>query len=514
MNTAQAAINTIASRIIRSTLELANVATRHGLWWLAWAVLTVGGAVVLAHNTLSHEREVFDTQSRIAHRLLSQRVVQHDAVLATLALLDVSDEKSRPDQRLPSVYPQILSVQRRDRDAAWPDARQQALESESRRLGRAVLGDVDLDHGRYQMMLAAQPNSYLLQIDVHGMVPWNEWPMPPESSPVRLTLGHSGQTMVLQQGNMPGASAWGWDYSARKVLAAESQPLEMEARRHVGVGELPWGWMVGWAAMAAVLLKASHVLLRQRADRQRAEELLRLGQVARLNTLGELAAGMAHELNQPLTAVLANTQAAARLLNEDDPDLPPIRQAMAHAVGQAKRASEVVGRLRRVVEQPGLGNPLQELVLQEVARKALYLLEPEFQRLRVASELNAPTTPIRVRAEPVALDQIIHNLLMNALQAMERTPATERALQVSIRSAQNQGGLTVQDSGPGIAPDVLPRIFEPFFTTREGGLGLGLNLCETLAEGMGGSIQAQNLSPRGAAFTLQLPLAQAEHPSP
>jgi C4-dicarboxylate-specific signal transduction histidine kinase len=261
-------------------------------------------------------------------------------------------------------------------------------------------------------------------------------------------------------------------------------------------------------------LKASHVLLRQRADRQRAEELLRLGQVARLNTLGELAAGMAHELNQPLTAVLANTQAAARLLNEDDPDLPPIRQAMAHAVGQAKRASEVVGRLRRVVEQPGLGNPLQELVLQEVARKALYLLEPEFQRLRVASELNAPTTPIRVRAEPVALDQIIHNLLMNALQAMERTPATERALQVSIRSAQNQGGLTVQDSGPGIAPDVLPRIFEPFFTTREGGLGLGLNLCETLAEGMGGSIQAQNLSPRGAAFTLQLPLAQAEHPSP
>lgn len=514
MNTARLAINTIAENTVWRALGMVNAVTRRGLWWLAWMVLTVGGAVVLAHSTLSREREVFDTQSRIAHRLLSQRVVQHDAVLATLALLDVSDEKSRPDQRLPSVYPQILSVQRRDRDAVWPDARQQALESESRRLGRAVLGDVDLEHGRYQMMLAAQPNSYLLQIDVQGMVPWNEWPMLPESSPVRLTLGHSGQTMVLQQGNMPGASAWGWNFSAHKVLAAESQPLEMEARRHVGLGELPWGWMLGWAAMAGALLKATLVLLRQRADRQRAEELLRLGQVARLNTLGELAAGMAHELNQPLTAVLANTQAAARLLNEEDPDLPPIRQAMAHAIGQAKRASEVVGRLRRVVEQPGLGNPLQEAVLQEVARKALYLLEPEFKRLRMEPELSAPTSPIRVRAEPVALDQIIHNLLMNALQAMEHTPAQERALQVSIRSVQGQGCLTVQDNGPGIAPDLLPRIFEPFFTTREGGLGLGLNLCETLAEGMGGSIQAQNLSPRGAAFTLQLPLAQAGHTNP
>jgi C4-dicarboxylate-specific signal transduction histidine kinase len=338
--------------------------------------------------------------------------------------------------------------------------------------------------------------------------------MPPQSSPVRLTLSHSGQTTVLQDGSVPASTAWGWDFSAHKVLAAESQPLEMVAQQHVGWSELPWVWILGWAACTGVLLKAAHVLLRQRADRKRAEELLRLGQVARLNTLGELAAGMAHELNQPLTAILANTQAATRLLQDDDPDLVTIRQAMSHAVGQAKRASEVVGRLRRVVEQPGLGNPLQPVVLQEVARKALYLLEPEFKRLHLEPELTAPSTPIRVQAEPVALDQIIHNLLMNALQAMERTPPAERTLRVVLSTTQNQGCLAVQDSGPGIPPEVLPRIFEPFFTTREGGLGLGLNLCETLAEGMGGTVRAQNQSPCGAAFILSLPLAHPEQQSP
>ena len=120
--------------------------------------------------------------------------------------------------------------------------------------------------------------------------------------------------------------------------------------------------------------------LRQRAARSRAEELLRLGQVARLNTLGELAAGMAHELNQPLTAVMANTQAARRLLDDDPPELDTARQAMAQAVEQARRAADVVGRLRRVVERPDLAGQTQAVNLAEAVRRALYLLEPECQR--------------------------------------------------------------------------------------------------------------------------------------
>jgi C4-dicarboxylate-specific signal transduction histidine kinase len=115
-----------------------------------------------------------------------------------------------------------------------------------------------------------------------------------------------------------------------------------------------------------------------------------------------------------------------------------------------------------------------------------------------------------VLAERVALEQIVHNLLTNALQALDLVPASERQLALHIEEGQGTGVLRVADTGPGMAPDTLPHVFEPFFTTREGGLGLGLSLCETLAVGMGGQLRAQANVPRGAVFTLTLPLA----PSP
>ena len=117
-------------------------------------------------------------------------------------------------------------------------------------------------------------------------------------------------------------------------------------------------------------------------------------------------------------------------------------------------------------------------------------------------------------AERVALEQIVHNLLTNALQALDAVPEGERQLTMGISVEQGTGVLRVADSGPGIAADVLPRVFEPFFTTREGGLGLGLSLCETLATGMGGQLRAQANTPRGALFTLVLPLADSMAPAP
>lgn len=481
-----------------------EVLRRHARWILAWAVVTALGCLVLGRLELSRLRDAFETDARIAHRLLSQRVVQHEAVLATLALLQPAAEASPPEQRLPSVYPQILSVTRRDRDAAWPDEPLRAAETLSRALRRPALANVDLARGRYQLVLAAEPASFALQMDLRAVVPWSEWPMAPETSPVRVALEHEGQTFELQPGRLHDG---GWRYEFHKHLAAESQPFDVVAVRQIGWGELPWSWMLGWAlavaAMAAALLSSQ----RQRAERQRAEELLRLGQVARLNALGELAAGMAHELNQPLTAMLANTQAASRLLKDEPPDLDTARTAMTQAVEQARRASAVVGQLRRAVERPDVAAQPQAVVLQDAVRNALYLLEPELKRREVALDTLPDAAPVTVSAKPVALEQIIHNLLMNALQALEQVPAAQRRLGVALSSDKGLGVLTVTDSGPGIAPEVLPRIFEPFFSTREGGLGLGLSLCETLASGMGGSLRAAPHAPRGAAFELSLPLA-------
>jgi signal transduction histidine kinase len=477
-----------------------------GRWWLAaWCLICLAGGVLIARGELARLREAFETDARIVHRLLSQRAVEHDAMLATLALLQPPADGSQLERRLPSVYPQILEVLRRDGEGPWSDPALEAANTRSRESKRPTLANADFARGKFQVVLAAKPSSFALTIDLQRAVPWADWPTDPKTSPVHMTLESPGQVFVLQTGDVaPG----GWRFDFRKHLAAESQPFDAVAVRVVHWGELPWFAISGWMLGSALLVSGMVAWLRQREQRQRAEELLRLGQVARLNTLGELAAGLAHELNQPLTAVLASTQAAQRLLAEEPPELDTARMAMAQATGQAHRAAEVVGRLRRSLEHPDPATQLQPTALQETVKNALHLLAPECARRTVDTQVKEPAEPVRVMADPVALEQIVHNLLMNALQALDRVGATERHLQVTLTVAKDQGILTVLDTGPGIEADALPHIFEPFFTTRQGGLGLGLSLCETLASNMGGSLTATNQPPHGAAFTLTLPLAQ------
>jgi signal transduction histidine kinase len=479
---------------------------RHGVWIVAGLLACGLGSVAIARLELSRLRDAFDTDMRIAHRLLSQRVVQHDAVLATLALLQPPAQADPAEQRLPALYSQILRVQRRDPGAAWPDPRQHAAEVVSRAVRHAALAQVDFNAARYELVLAAEPASFALLMDLRAVVPWSEWPMQPQTSPVRVTLDQGDQRFVLQAGRPAGR---GWRFEFGKHLASESQPFNVVATREVGLAELPWLRMLAWSLAVIALLAGLRAWRAQRQARQRAEELVRLGQVSRLNALGELAAGMAHELNQPLTAVLANTQAAGRLLADEPPDLETAREAMAQAAQQARRASDVVGRLRRVVEPAATGALPQPVVLQEALDNALYLLEPELAKRQVVPLQLVPSEPLRVLAEPVALEQILHNLLMNAMQALEQVPAPERKLVLTISEAGDRGDVTVADSGPGIAPEHLPRLFEPFFSTRENGLGLGLSLCESLALGMGGRLTAGANAPRGAVLRLSLPKAPA-----
>lgn len=475
-----------------------------GVWVLAWLAVSLPGAAWIGHNALEQMREAFETDARIVHRLLSQRAVQHDAILSTLTLLQAGADATQPEQRLSSVYPQILAVKRRDANRQWAEARFIAAEAQSRLAKGPVLADADFAAGRYWLLQAAE-TSYALQIDMRGLAQWSEWPMQPQSSPVRVMLEYAGQRFVLQPGR-PDGGGWRFDFS--KHLAAASQPFDVVAVRQAGWTQLPWGWMLAWAALVAVLLAGLRTMLRQHAARRRAEELLRLGKVARLNALGELAAGMAHEVNQPLAAVLANTQAASRLLADTPPDIETARSAMASAAQQAQRAAEVVGRLRRSVEAPEHAAEMIAVDLRAPVNNALYLLEPQLQQCGIVPAVQAAGA-VPVLADPVALEQIIHNLLMNAMQALERVPRGERTLVLTLSTAGEHGELSVRDSGPGITPDVLPRIFEPFFSTRDGGLGLGLSLCETLATRMNGALAAANAAPRGAVFTLRLPRAAA-----
>ena len=483
---------------------------RSAPWLLGWAALALAGALALVRIDIAQRREAFQVDARIAHRLLSQRAAQHDAILATLALLSPAlDPAERSERRLIALYPQLLAVLRRDRGERWPDDALQGAEARSRDARRAALGPVDAADGRYTLVLHAEPSSYALRIDAERMVPWDEWPLG-RAGPVRAMLVHGSETIVLQPGPSADARPVGLTsgFTFAKPLAAPSQPFELRLRRAAGPAEWPWAGLLAWALSSALGLAALAAWRRGRRHRRRAEALLRVERVERLNALGELAGGMAHELNQPLAAVLSGAQAAGRLLDDDPPALDTARQAMRQVAVQARRAADVVARLRHLIDAPDAARTMQPVRLEAALRDAVDLLGPELRRRGIEVTLTGRAPP--VSADPVALDQIVHNLLGNAMRALEDVPAGERRLALTVAREAECGVLSVRDSGPGLAPEALARAFEPFYTTRRGGLGLGLSLCETLAQAMHGTLAARNAVPRGAEFRLALALSRAE----
>jgi signal transduction histidine kinase len=474
-----------------------------------WAGLTGLAALALVRWDIAERRAAFQADARTAHRLLSQRAAQHDAVLATLVLLDGAAGVAQPQARLPAIYPQLLQVRRRSDSQAWPDAALDEAEAASRAARRPVVAAVDATGQRYTVVLAGAEASFALDVEIARWVPWDDWPFE-RGGPVLAELRWA-QTVVPLQAGAP--TSWlrrgvtpGFVFD--KVLGTPSQPFVLHLQRPTGPADWPWARLASAAGVLAAGVALAAAVQRQRAQARRAEALLRLSRTTRLNALGELAAGLAHELNQPLTAVLASTQAARRLLDDDPLPRETLDEALDQARAQARRAADVVVRLRRRLERPDPRAALRPLRLADELRRVLDLLRPELQRHAVTVAVAGQADP--VLADPVALEQVLHNLLLNAVQALQRVPPGERSVAITLAGAAGQGVLTLRDSGPGLAPEVLAHLFEPFVSTREGGLGLGLSLCYTLAAEMGGQLAAQNVAPRGAEFVLQLPLA----PSP
>ncbi len=484
---------------------------RRALWLAAWALGCVLGSVWWVAQSMAESRNAFETDARIAHRLLSQRAVQHEAVLSTLSLMQPA-----VDARLPAIYPQFLHMWRRTASQPWPAdaALADALTAAERRPGQPELVRADLAQGRFWIAMAPPPGSlpeaasYALEVSLPLMVPWADWPFgdSPTAGAARTTrawLAH-GDARWAMHGSPAGFELGRFTFS--KHVAAASQPFDMVAERSYGLADVPWVtvgvWLLAWTLALLALASA----LQQRRARQRAEDLLRLGQVSRLNALGELAAGLAHELNQPLTAVLASTQATVRLLADDPPDVAQAQAAMDKTVVQARRAAEVVARLRRAIERPNTGTTTPVDVAQ-AARDVLQLLEPECRKRAVAVQLHGSASLLAL-GDPVALEQILHNLVNNALSALEQVEGRARVLTLTVEAvAPATVRLSVHDNGPGVPAALAERLFEPFVSGRPGGLGLGLSLCETLAAEMGGHIRHMPAQP-GAVFELDLPAGE------
>jgi PAS domain S-box-containing protein len=226
---------------------------------------------------------------------------------------------------------------------------------------------------------------------------------------------------------------------------------------------------------------------------------------ARVSMLGELTASIAHEVNQPLAAIVTNGEVSLRLLNRPEPDLAEVRELTTRVVDAARRAAEVIARIRAMATRRTPEKAL--LSVDEIIREALTFLRHEVQSHGLmVTHYPHPEAP-KVLADRMQLQQVIVNLTVNAIQAMAEMETPRRTL--VIRTDFSDPGIlccTLEDSGPGIEPEHLQHLFDSFFTTKEGGMGLGLAISRSIIEAHGGRIRADNGSAHGGArFSFTLP---------
>jgi signal transduction histidine kinase len=259
-------------------------------------------------------------------------------------------------------------------------------------------------------------------------------------------------------------------------------------------------------ALAIMALQAVLItdLLLERARRRRGETDLQrnreqLAHVTRVSTMGELAASLAHELNQPLTAILSNAQAAQRFLNAKPADLKEVDEILKDIVTDNKRAGEVIRRMRALVKREELD--LAPINIVSVINDVVRLVHSDGILRNIRVEIECQDGLPSVRGDRVQLQQVVLNLLINAFDAMKEAIATER--NVKVRAQTNGAGtveVSVRDHGTGLTSDELARIFQPFYTTKREGLGMGLPISRSIIEAHGGRLWAENNADRGATF--------------
>jgi PAS domain S-box-containing protein len=228
-----------------------------------------------------------------------------------------------------------------------------------------------------------------------------------------------------------------------------------------------------------------------------------LAHVMRVTSLGELTASIAHEVNQPLGAVVANAEACFGWLDRDQPDLEEARAAITRIVSDGLRAGEVIKRVRALVKRAE--SEVTRLNINEVVIEAVAFLRHELERSGVSVQLALGVDPIAVLADRIQLQQVLINIAMNAIEAMQSTTGRPRDLLIRTRRNGAQAQVAVTDSGMGIPQEHIKRIFDAFFTTKSSGMGMGLSICRTIIEAHGGRIGASSTE-RGTTFELNMPL--------
>jgi C4-dicarboxylate-specific signal transduction histidine kinase len=301
-----------------------------------------------------------------------------------------------------------------------------------------------------------------------------------------------------------------WFAPAVAVLCGVLTMAKMELVPERGTTEM-WKVVVNRSlALFAIGMTTFLGMLRRRAEaeRERAEERVRehladLAHMGRLKTAGQLAAGLAHELNQPLAAVCLQAEIAARLAAGGEAERPAVFAALGEIAEQSQRAAAILQTLRRMIRR---AEPRREPVdVNAVVRAVAGLLDREARRAEVEVRLRLAEALPPVTGDRVQLEQVVFNLLQNAVEAAGTDGDGHQAAWVETARDGHQITVTVRDSGAGLDPQDAERVFERFYTTKPQGMGMGLAISRSIVEAHGGRLWAASAPDRGSAFTFHLP---------
>ncbi len=260
-------------------------------------------------------------------------------------------------------------------------------------------------------------------------------------------------------------------------------------------------------ALHNVLVSVVDITDRIRAELALDQTRAELAHVARVVTLGQLTASIAHEVNQPLAAIVTNGEAGLRWLGHAPPDLAEARQCIQALVAEGRRAAQVVLRLRQLASKGS--QERDRVAMKTLIDEAVGLLEREVMDKRIEVHRKISTAPPPVMGDRVQLQQVLINLLINAIQAMSESD--RRVLTIRLQEDPAEGlVVSITDTGPGLSPAVQANLFTPFFTTKPNGMGMGLSICRSIIATHGGRMWAQSAAGEGATFHFSLPLAEAE----
>ncbi|EKN4044413.1 HAMP domain-containing histidine kinase [Yersinia enterocolitica] len=429
-----------------------------------WFILTLMSTLWLGWYGLNTQQAEREADFRTIHRELSQQLAQQQAILF-LAL--------EPSQlvQLQRHFPQLVAINQTPADQSKPGQLTLHLQDGDYRLANSYSGSgLQVNAEKLLQVVGLPPHfdSLVLRYQQHQLA----------------ILGHSAPE-----------SFWQW----QKPVGEGAQSFTLIGHATPVWRDLPW-----FTALLLSLIIAAALYSWQRwqllsQHRLHAEQRAKFADQARLNAMGEIATGIAHELNQPLTATLTYNQTALRLLPPQDSQVAPLLVA---SVEQIKRIAALLDRLRTLLSRGQIN--LQPVVVADIWRRVNVLLSQEIAAANVKIINMIPANLPTLQSDPLWLEQVFHNLLSNAIQAIQHTPIPTVTFTVNITA--KQWVIQIEDNGPGLTHQQLDSLFTPFYTTRESGLGLGLTLCETLVQRMGGDIKAGNNEHGGACFTLTFPL--------